>query len=134
LFRVDPHSSVPVFEQIVHEVKGAVASGAIRPGEPIPSVRKLAVDILVNPNTVAKAYRELEREGLIYTKRGLGFFVSEGVEAACKEDFLDRFRSEAERLVTQALRAGIAPETLFDAFEQVMQDRNTPGQNKGEPA
>lgn len=127
MFRVDPHSSVPVFEQIVHEVKAAVASGALRPGEPIPSVRKLAVDILVNPNTVAKAYRDLEREGVIYTRKGLGLFVSAGVEPACREEMLDRFRAEAGRLVRQAHRAGIDTQTISSAFRQVMQEEDASG-------
>ena len=131
MFHVDPHSNVPVFEQIVHEVKASVASGTLRPGEPIPSVRKLAVDLVVNPNTVAKAYRDLEREGVIYTKKGLGLFVSEGVEPACQDEMLDRFRTEAGRLVRQARRAGIPPKALSETFRQILDDENDSGQQGG---
>ena len=75
ILRVDIKSATPVFEQIVREVKSVIARGASQPGDMIPSVRQMAGQLLVNPNTVAKAYRDLEREGILYTRRGHGAFV-----------------------------------------------------------
>lgn len=74
---IDPNKPVPIFNQIMDGVRLAVAAGRIVPGDRIPSIRDLAVELRVNPNTVAKAYQELERSGLVAVKRGMGYFVSE---------------------------------------------------------
>ncbi len=72
---VDPRSGVPIYQQIVEQVKRSVALGALQAGEQLPTVKQLAVDLTVNPNTVARAYRELEREQVIETAPGRGSFV-----------------------------------------------------------
>lgn len=74
---IDPNKPVPIFNQIMDGVRLAIAAGRIVPGDRIPSIRDLAVELRVNPNTVAKAYQELERSGLVSVKRGMGYFVSE---------------------------------------------------------
>jgi len=76
-FHVDPSSGVPIYLQILNQVKRAAASGMLKPGDQMPSVRELATELTVNPNTIAKAYRELERDGVIKTVRGVGTFVAE---------------------------------------------------------
>lgn len=73
---IDAHSSVPIFVQIADHTRRAVAAGMYRAGEPIPSLRALAVALVVNPNTVQRAYDQLEREGLIEARKGLGMFVT----------------------------------------------------------
>ena len=75
--KIDPRSHVPIYLQIADEIRAAVAAGIYRPGEALPSLRAAAVEIQVNPNTVQRAYDELEREGLIYSQRGRGLFVCE---------------------------------------------------------
>src|SRR5580658_6307370 len=75
-FHLDLHSGMPVYRQIVDQVRGAVASGAMSAGDQLPTVRQLAVDLEVNPNTVVRAYRELEFGGLIETHQGTGTFIS----------------------------------------------------------
>ena len=75
--KIDPRSHVPIYLQIAEEVRAAVAAGLFRPGEALPSLRALALEIQVNPNTVQRAYDGLEREGLIYSQRGRGLFVAE---------------------------------------------------------
>ena len=80
LFRIDPASPVPIYSQIVDQVRCAIAAGVLKPDDELPSVRALATEQLINPNTVARAYLELEREGLVTKKRGTGTFVS--LEAA----------------------------------------------------
>ena len=80
---VDPNIHLPIYQQIVVHVCGAVAAGVFRPGESLPSIRALALELTVNPNTVQRAYQELERKGLLFTRRGLGAFVAEdGHESA----------------------------------------------------
>ena len=74
---VNPHSHVPIYEQIIEHICSLVAAGVYRPGELLPSVRNLAADLVVNPNTVQRAYLELERSDLVRKRKGLGVFVAE---------------------------------------------------------
>ncbi len=74
---VNPHSHVPIYEQIIEHICTLVAAGVYRPGEPLPSVRTLAASLLVNPNTVQRAYLELERSDLVRKRKGLGVFVAD---------------------------------------------------------
>jgi GntR family transcriptional regulator len=75
IFTVDPRSGVPLYLQLIEQVKRAVALGTLAPGEQLPTVKSLALDLTVNPNTVARAYRDLERDGIIETSPGRGSFV-----------------------------------------------------------
>lgn len=75
--RIDPSSHVPIYLQIVEGVRVAVASGALRPGEPLPSLRQLGIKLGVNPNTVQRAFDELELAGVVYPRRGLGMYVAD---------------------------------------------------------
>jgi GntR family transcriptional regulator len=75
-FHLDMHSGVPVYRQIVDQVRGAVAAGSLAAGDQLPTVRQLAVDLEINPNTVVRAYRELEYDGLLETHQGTGTFIS----------------------------------------------------------
>src|ERR1700735_589777 len=75
-FMLDLHSGMPVYRQIMDQVRGGIASGALTPGDQLPTVRQLAVDLEINPNTVVRAYRELEFGGLIDTQQGTGTFIS----------------------------------------------------------
>ena len=75
-FLLDMHSGMPVYRQIMDQVRGAIASGALNAGDQLPTVRQLAVDLAINPNTVVRAYRELELGGLLETHQGTGTFIS----------------------------------------------------------
>ncbi|HMC78883.1 MAG TPA: GntR family transcriptional regulator [Vicinamibacterales bacterium] len=76
LFRPNPSSGVPIYLQLMEQVKHAIETGALRPGDQLPGMRPLAEELVINPNTVAKAYRELEHEGVIELRHGAGAFVS----------------------------------------------------------
>jgi len=76
-FRLDPESGVPVYRQIIDQVQGGLASGALARGEQLPTVRQVAVDLAINPNTVLRAYRELEIRGVLDTQQGTGTFISD---------------------------------------------------------
>lgn len=96
---VDPNSSVPIFEQIAAYVRRAVAAGVFRPGEMIPSLRAMALELTVNPNTVQRAYEALERDGVIEARRGVGMVVtSDGAASA---------RDKSEEAVYAAFDQGI---------------------------
>jgi GntR family transcriptional regulator len=102
LMYIDPCSPVPIYRQIADAVRAAVAAGVYRPGEMLPSLRAMAVKIHVNPNTVQRAYDELEREGLIYSQRGRGLFVAERGAAFAQSLAGDGLR----RAFDEAIRAG----------------------------
>ena len=128
---VDPHSATPIFHQIADHVRGAVAAGVYRPGEPIQSMRTLAVELRVNPNTVQRAFELLEREGLIQPRKGLGMFVTtNGASSA---------RSKLEAAVYAAFSHGIRvgqaaclpAGQIRDSFEKAWKDMN-PAQGDGQ--
>lgn len=76
LLKPNPSSGLPIYLQLMEQIRHAVATGALRPGEQLPGIRPLAEELVINPNTVAKAYRELEHEGVIELRQGAGAFVS----------------------------------------------------------
>src|SRR5437016_6456654 len=79
LLKPNPSSGVPIYLQLMEQVKHSIETGALRPGEQLPGIRPLAEELVINPNTVAKAYRELEHEGIIELRHGSGAFVSSNV-------------------------------------------------------
>lgn len=99
-FTVDPRSGVPLYLQLIEQVKRAVALGALSAGEQLPTVKALALDLTINPNTVARVYRELERDGVIETSPGRGSFVKQNSAAGAQRTADD----VAERSLTDALR------------------------------
>jgi GntR family transcriptional regulator len=84
LLRLNPASGVPLYAQLVEQVKHAIETGAMRSGEQLPSVRQMAEELLINPNTVARAYRELEYEGVIELKHGSGAFIRQSIVPRAK--------------------------------------------------
>jgi GntR family transcriptional regulator len=118
---IDPSNDVPIFRQIVQQIKTAVAMGRLQPEEPLPSVRQLAVELAVNPNTVARAYLDLEIEGVIYKRQGAGTFVSgQGVEMSKQER--RRVLSELfERALVEGVNLGMDERELRETFERVLE-------------
>ena len=115
-FRLDLHSGVPVYRQIVDQVRGGVASGSLAVGDQLPTVRQLAVDLSINPNTVVRAYRELELGGLLETHQGTGTFISEQkIRGAASE----RARQLAGIVDDCVARAGAAGFTVDDLIEKL---------------
>jgi DNA-binding transcriptional regulator YhcF (GntR family) len=104
---VDPKAPSPPSEQIADQVRYAVASGRLKAGDRLPSVRGLAETALVNPNTVAKAYRDLEREGTVETRPGSGVFVAARAGARCEALRDQKIRERVGRAVAEALAAGL---------------------------
>jgi GntR family transcriptional regulator len=108
-FRLDAHSGVPVYRQLINQVQAAIASGTLHTGDQLPTVRQVAVDLMINPNTVSRAYREMEIRGLLDTQQGSGTFIADRK--------VEYSRNERERLLTQLVselvsRAGAAGFTL----------------------
>jgi GntR family transcriptional regulator len=115
-FALDLHSGVPVYRQLVDQVRGGMASGSLVAGHQLPTVRQLAVDLAINPNTVMRAYRELELTGLLETHQGTGTFIS--------DKKLEKKSAERDRQLSQiagdsAARAGAAGFTVEDLIERL---------------
>lgn len=104
---INIRSSVAVYIQIENHVQFAVASGRMKAGERLPSVQELAKKLGVNPNTVAKSYRDLEVMGIVYTRRGMGVFINKGIEAKCREDCRRRIVTRLFEVVAEARAAGM---------------------------
>ena len=114
---VNPSSGLPLYLQIQAQVKNAVAAGALRPGDPLPSVRKLASDLRINPNTVARAYLELEREGVISAVPGGGTFVADGVPGLLKAERVRRLRPLARQVAVEGKQLRLAPNEIVKLVE-----------------
>ncbi len=134
LFRPNPSSGVPIYLQLMEQVKHAIETGALRPGDQLPGMRPLAEELVINPNTVAKAYRELEHEGVIELRHGAGAFVS---GTAGTKKLTDKVRA-GQAIVAAAvekLRArGVTDEgirRLFEAQLAGLTTRNSSGGHGG---
>lgn len=105
IFHLNPSSGVPVYLQLIEQVKHAVETGALRAGDQLPTLRKLAEDLVVNPNTVVRAYRELQHEGVLEVKHGSGAFIRESATTSTRISRKARslMQSVVERLVASGL-------------------------------
>jgi GntR family transcriptional regulator len=112
LINLDPSDERPLYQQIVDEVRRALVLGTVAAQDPLPSVRALATELRVNPNTVQQAYRELERAGIVYSRRGQGTFVAD--PGTGERELL--LRDVAERALKDARRYGIEADELADAI------------------
>lgn len=126
-FGLDLHSGVPVYRQLVDQVRAGMASGALAAGDQLPTVRQLAVDLEINPNTVMRAYRELELGGLLETHQGTGTFIS--------EKKLEKKSAERDRQLSQmagecAARAGAAGFTVEELIDRLREMLPGPAQRR----
>lgn len=122
--QLDPRSPTPLYAQIADRVRAAVASGDLEPGEALPSVRSLAAELRVNPGTVVQAYRDLETDGFVVTRRGAGTYVRAMTGARKGDERARQARTLVRDLVTEAARLGIDTAELAQAFEAEVQGRD----------
>ncbi|MVP01767.1 GntR family transcriptional regulator [Paenibacillus lutrae] len=126
MLKINERSEAPIYEQIVQGMKELILKGALQPGDKLPSVREMSATLLVNPNTVAKAYQELERYGIIQTLRGKGTFVAETSAApGMEKERLERLRHSFHQLLVEAGFLGIGPEQLqawIDEFHKEIKE------------
>jgi GntR family transcriptional regulator len=120
-FRLDLQSGVPVYRQIIDQVMGGMAAGTLTGGCQLPTVRQVAVDLEINPNTVARAYRELEIRGVLETQQGTGTFVS---HQKVKRDDVERQRQLTQLVGEFVARAGAGGYTIGDLLEQLKDRQN----------
>src|ERR1043166_10011587 len=117
--RIDPRDPTPLYAQLDRAVRVAIATGKLKPGEQLPTVRQLAVELRVNANTVAKVYLALERDGVVATKRGVGTFVADAQPKAVHAAHRERqLKSTTHRFITEATSLGFSPREVVRYLAQ----------------
>jgi GntR family transcriptional regulator len=114
-FRLNASSGVPLYVQLMEQVKHAVETGALRPGDQLPTIRALAQDLVMNSNTVVRAYRELEHEGIVELRQGLGAFISSSVSARGK--VMRQAQTIVESAVERLRSLGVTEQEVRRLFE-----------------
>jgi GntR family transcriptional regulator len=132
---IDPRSPTPLYAQIAAHIRVAVASGEVKPGDALPSVRSLAQSLRVNPATVVQAYRELELDGFVEMRHGAGTFVREVPMDRKTEERLGRARLIARQALQEAARMGIPAHELLEAVREEFGERAeaTPADSRPRP-
>ncbi len=116
-FQCEPTSRTPIYRQLIDQVRLAVARGRLRPGDRLPSVRQLSRDLVVNPNTVARAYTELEREGTLITQQGRGAFVAEPQMDLTKKARRKQLVEKLDELLVEAVHLGFSSDELLSMVQ-----------------
>lgn len=118
-FRLDQQSGVPVYRQLIDQVQAAIATGAVSVGDQLPTVRRVAVDLAINPNTVVRAYREMEVRGILDTQQGTGTFVAESHIKHSKDERERQLSQLVTEFVARAGSAGFKVNELLEALRQL---------------
>jgi GntR family transcriptional regulator len=126
IIRVEPSSGVPIYLQIESQVKHAIAAGALKLDDPLPAVRKLATELRINPNTVARAYQNLERDGILRTVPGGGCYVNAQSPGLLKSEKLRRLRPMATQLAVEATQLRLTRTELLQLLKESYDALATP--------
>ncbi len=129
---IDVRSPVPIYAQVMEQIRQRVAAGVWAPGDQLPTVRDLASQLLINPNTVARIYRDLEKEGLLETRRGAGTFVASTAFALARVERVRALTEQLEEIVIQARLFGVSDAALVDLLREILQ-RSLTRAGKAEP-
>jgi GntR family transcriptional regulator len=119
-FQIDSASRTPIYRQLVGQIREAVARGRLSPEQRLPSVRDLSRQLVINPNTVARVYMELEREGILNTRPGLGVFIAQPKTDLTKRVRRDRLTTLVDGLLTEAVHLGFATEEVLALLSERM--------------
>jgi GntR family transcriptional regulator len=117
-FQIDFDNRLAIYDQVVRQVKFAVAGELLKEGTLVPSVRELARELTINPNTVARAYRQLQDDGVLESVRGTGLAVAAGAAKRCREERIELIRSQLEQVFNEAKQSQIDPRKLRTLVEQ----------------
>ena len=115
IFRLNPSSGVPLYFQLMEQIKHAVETGALRAGDQLPTIRKMAEDLVMNPNTVVRAYRELEHQGVVELKHGSGAFIKETVGGRAR--LMRKTQGVLESAIERLTAMGLTEDEIRRAFE-----------------
>lgn len=118
MIKIDTTSFIPFYEQVKQQIKGRISLGTLRPGESLPSIRELATLLLINPNTVARAYRELERERFIYTRKGKGCFVTDDSSVLIRKERTVILNQVFDAAIEEAKKLNLNASEIKKIFER----------------
>ncbi len=124
-FQLDVHSGVPVYRQLMDRVQGALAAGRLKAGDQLPTIRQVAVDLAINPNTVTRAYREMEIRGILETQQGTGTFIAEqpvATDSRARHRHMQQFAAE---VIARAGANGFSLAELIDALKEHGNEQST---------
>ena len=117
-YAISPATGVPIYQQLIDQICTGIVRGQLLPNHRLPSVRELSQTLVVNPNTIARAYTELEREGILYTRPGLGVFVAEAPQPVSKRARRERLLKSVDLLLVEAVRLGCTADELVDLVSE----------------
>jgi GntR family transcriptional regulator len=115
---ITPGDGAPIYRQIIDQVKNLVAAGRLKPGDEMPPIRALAQQLIINPNTVARAYRELEAQGVLVSRQGSGTVVADGGSPLARSERLRLLTAQVDKLLTEARHLGFDRDTVIELIEK----------------
>ena len=133
LLHLNPASGVPIYLQIETQVKHYIAAGALAPGDALPSVRKVAADMRINPNTVARAYQNLERDGLLRSVPGGRTYVAENPGGLLKSEKIRRLRPYARQIAVEGTQLRLEPQEIVNLVQQELDALEVVDERVGNP-
>lgn len=116
--QIDTSSRTPIYRQLSHQIREAIARGKLQPGEKLPSVRELSRQVVVNPNTISRVFTELEREGIVNTRPGLGVFVARPKAELTRKARKDRLHEKLDEFLTEAVHLGFRADEVMDFVDE----------------
>ena len=131
MLKIDPRSSTPIHEQIELWIKELILKGALKPRDKLPSVREMSTILTTNPNTISKAYGELEREGIIETLRGKGTFVTDNFKGKVDEKKMEYIQGELKKIILEANYGGISKEDFMDIVLKIFSELGVNESDRG---
>lgn len=129
-FAIEPNNGIPIYEQLVRQVKFAVAEGVVVPGQLVPSVRELAKRLALNPNTIQRAYQQLQSEEVLESLRGRGLAVCLGAKRRCVSDRQSLLAERLSEVVGEAVRSGLDHDRLREMFEKAIKQAIRDGEGQ----
>jgi len=122
VFKINQYSSMPIYQQLIQQIKEAVLKGILQPGDKLPSVRELSVHLTINPNTIQKSYQELERQKVIETLRGKGTFISTHYKPREDDERLNLLKENLRNILVDACYLGLNKSKILEMMAQLMEE------------
>ncbi|APF22711.1 MULTISPECIES: GntR family transcriptional regulator [Clostridium] len=131
MLKIDPRSSTPIYEQIELGIKELILKGGLKSNDKLPSVREMSTILTINPNTISKAYGELERDGIIETLRGKGTFVTDNFKGKVDEKKMDYIQGELKKIILEANYGGISKEEFLKLVLEIFSELGVNENDRG---
>ena len=121
---ISPGDGTPIYRQIIDQIKNLVAAGRLKPGDEMPTIRALAQQLIINPNTVARAYRDLESQGILLSRQGSGTVVADGGSPLARSERIRQLSAQVDKLLTEAQHLGFDEKTVIELVKKQNKKRS----------